>query len=40
VWPVAMGAAFLSLGGLLFRKGLKHYARHGCPRYKSMGFRN
>ena len=40
VWPVAMGAAFLSLGGLLFRKGLKHYARHGCPRYKAMGFRN
>ena len=40
VWPVAMGAGFLSASGLLFRKGLKHYARHGCPRYKSMGFRN
>ena len=40
VWPVAAGAAFLSLAGWLFRKGLKHYARHGCPRYKAMGFRN
>ncbi len=40
VWPVAAGAAFLSLAGWLFRKGLKHYARYGCPRYKSMGFRN
>lgn len=40
VWPVAMGAAFLSASGLLFRKGLRHYACHGCPRYKSMGFRN
>ena len=39
-WPVAMGAAFLSVSGLLFRKGLKHYARYGCPRYKAMGFRN
>lgn len=40
VWPVAAGAAFLSLAGWLFRKGLKHYARYGCPRYKAMGFRN
>lgn len=40
VWPVAMGAAFLSLAGWLFRKGLKHYARYGCPRYKAMGHRN
>ena len=40
VWPVAMAAALLSASGMLFRKGLKHYARHGCPRYKSMGFRN
>ena len=40
VWPVAMGAALLSASGMLFRKGLKHYARHGCPRYKAMGFRN
>lgn len=40
VWPVAMGAALLSASGLLFRKGLKHYARNGCPRYKAMGFRN
>ena len=40
VWPVAMAAALLSASGMLFGKGLKHYARHGCPRYKSMGFRN
>ena len=39
VWPVAAGAAFLSLAGLLFRKGLKHYARNGCPRYKEIGHR-
>lgn len=39
-WPVAMGAALLSLAGWMFRKGLKHYARHGCPRYKAMGHRN
>ena len=40
VWPVAAGASFLSVAGLLFRRGLKHSARHGCPRYKAMGFRN
>lgn len=40
VWPVAAGAAFMSLAGLLFRKGLKHYAKNGCPRYKGMGFRS
>lgn len=39
VWPVAAGAALLSLAGLIFRKGLRHYARHGCPRYKAMGHR-
>ena len=39
VWPVAMGAAFLALAGVSFRKGLKHYAKHGCPRYKEMGHR-
>lgn len=38
-WPFAMGAAFLALAGLMFRKGLKHYAAHGCPRYKEMGHR-
>lgn len=39
VWPFAAGAGFLALAGLLFRKGLKHYAAHGCPRYKEMGHR-
>lgn len=39
VWPFAMGAALLALAQLLFRKGLKHYATHGCPRYKEMGHR-
>ena len=39
VWPFAMGAAFLALAGLAFRKGLHHYASHGCPRYKDMGHR-
>lgn len=39
VWPFAAGAGFMSLAGLLFRKGLKHYAAHGCPRYKEMGHR-
>ena len=38
-WPFAAGAGFLALAGLLFRKGLKHYAAHGCPRYKEMGHR-
>ena len=39
VWPFAVAAALLSLAGLIFRKGLKHYASHGCPRYKEMGHR-
>lgn len=39
VWPFAAGAALLSLAGLTFRKGMKHYATHGCPRYKEMGHR-
>ena len=38
-WPFAAGAGLLALAGLLFRKGLKHYAAHGCPRYKEMGHR-
>lgn len=38
-WPFAAGAGFLALAGLLFRKGMKHYAAHGCPRYKEMGHR-
>ncbi len=39
LWPIVAGAAFLSLAGILFRKGLTHYATHGCPRYKEMGHR-
>ena len=39
IWPFAAGAAFVSFAGLIFRKGLKHYAAHGCPRYKEMGHR-
>ena len=39
VWPFAAAAGFLSLGGLIFRKGLRHYAEYGCPRYKEMGHR-
>ena len=38
-WPVAAAAAFVSLAAVIFRKGLKHYASHGCPRYKEMGHR-
>lgn len=39
VWPFALGAGLLALASMLFRKGLKHYAEHGCPRYKEMGHR-
>lgn len=38
-WPFAVGAGLLALAGTLFRKGLNHYAEHGCPRYKEMGHR-
>lgn len=38
-WPVAVGAAFMAVAGLMFRKGLRHYALHGCPRYKEIGHR-
>lgn len=38
-WPFAAGVGFLALAGLLFRKGLNHYAAYGCPRYKEMGHR-
>ena len=38
-WPFALGAGLLALAGILFRKGLDHYAEHGCPRYKEMGHR-
>lgn len=38
-WPFAVGAGLLALAGVAFRKGLKHYAIHGCPRYKDMGHR-
>lgn len=38
-WPVAAGAAFVAAAGWIFRKGLRHYALEGCPRYKAMGHR-
>lgn len=38
-WPVALGAGLTALAAAIFRKGLRHYAVDGCPRYKNMGHR-
>lgn len=39
IWPVALGAGLTALAAATFRKGLRHYAVQGCPRYKEMGHR-
>lgn len=38
-WPVLLSVALVSAAQHLFRKGLKHYVKVGCARYKSMGHR-
>jgi ABC-type uncharacterized transport system permease subunit len=37
--PVAVAAAFLTAGITFFRRGLKHYAKYSCNRYRELGHR-
>lgn len=39
LWMVLAAFALMTLGVLLFQKGLKHYARFGSQRYKPFGYR-
>lgn len=37
--PVFAAAIYCALAGYLFQKGLKHYEKHSCNRYRDMGHR-
>jgi ABC-2 type transport system permease protein len=37
--PVAVAAALLALATCAFKKGLRHYAKYSCNRYRDMGHR-
>lgn len=39
-WPVFLAILLVLLAQYLFRKGLKHYVKVGCARYKGMGHRS
>jgi ABC-2 type transport system permease protein len=38
--PVAVAAAFLAAATYFFRRGLKHYAKYSCNRYRDLGHRS
>ena len=38
--PVAAAAAFLTAATYVFRKGMVHYAKYSCSRYRDIGHRN
>lgn len=38
--PVIIALITVTLATYLFRKGMNHYVKNGCNRYRSMGFRN
>jgi len=38
-WPVLLAVMLVSAAQYLFRKGVRHYVKAGCARYKSMGHR-
>lgn len=38
--PVAVAAAFLTAATYFFRKGMRHYAKYSCNRYRDIGHRN
>ena len=37
--PLIVSGVFMILSVIAFRKGLTHYEKHSCNRYKEMGFR-
>lgn len=39
IWPIVAAVAFGASGAVLFRKGLKQYAKVGSARYSAMGHR-
>lgn len=39
-WPVFLAVLLASAAAAFFRKGLKHYVKAGCARYKAMGHRS
>jgi len=39
-WPVLLALVLAGISQNLFRKGLKHYVKAGCARYKSLGHRS
>lgn len=38
--PVLAAAVLTALAAYLFRKGMRYYVKHGCNRYRDMGFRS
>ena len=38
--PLAVAAAFLTAATYFFRRGLRHYAKYSCNRYRDLGHRN
>ena len=39
-WPALLAVTLVTAAQKLFRKGLDHYVKTGCARYKDMGHRN
>jgi len=38
--PIAVAAAFLTAATYFFRRGLRHYAKYSCTRYRDLGHRS
>ena len=38
--PVAVAAAFVTAATYVFKRGMKHYAKNSCNRYRDIGHRN
>lgn len=38
--PVAVAAAFVTAATYIFKRGMKHYAKYSCNRYRDIGHRN
>lgn len=38
-FPVAVAATFLTAATYFFRKGMRHYAKYSCTRYRDGGHR-
>lgn len=39
-WPAFIAIVLAAIAATLFRKGMKHYVKVGCARYKAMGHRS